>query len=206
MVKFVTAIFVVLIIVTSAHAADNKLGKQAQDFIGSLSNQVTTLNQDRSIDTTTRRQKFMQLVETGFDLPWIAKFVVGRPWRTATTNQQKEYLELFKNLVELTYSKRFIEYAQQKILVSGYKLGKRKFIFVESKLTDPKKPKGDINVVWRLVPKGNSFKIVDVVIAGISMAITQRNEYSAVIRRNNGRFDALLDAMRTQITKLRNNS
>ena len=206
MVKFVTAIFGVLIIVTSAHAADPNLGKQAQDFIGSLSNQVATLNQDRSIDTTTRRQKFMQLVETGFDLPWIAKFVVGRPWRTATTNQQKEYLELFKNLVELTYSKRFIEYAQQKILVSGYKLGKRKFIFVKSKLTDPKKPKGDINVVWRLVPKGNSFKIVDVVIAGISMAITQRNEYSAVIRRNNGRFDALLDAMRTQITKLRNNS
>ena len=77
MVKFVTAIFGVLIIVTSAHAADNKLGKQAQDFIGSLSNQVTTINQDRSIDTTTRRQKFMQLVETGFDLPWIAKFVVG---------------------------------------------------------------------------------------------------------------------------------
>ena len=109
-------------------------------------------------------------------------------------------------MVELTYSKRFIEYAQQKILVSGYKLGKRNFIFVESKLTDPKKPKGDINVVWRLVPKGNNFKIVDVVIAGISMAITQRNEYSAVIRRNNGRFDALLDAMRTQITKLRNNS
>ena len=206
MVKFVSTIFGILMIVTSAHAADNKLGKQAQDFIGSLSNQVTTLNQDRSIDTTTRRQKFMQLVETGFDLPWIAKFVVGRPWRTATTNQKKEYLELFKNLVELTYSKRFIEYAQQKIIVSGYKLGKRKFIFVESKLTDPNKPKGDINVVWRLVPKGNSFKIVDVVIAGISMAITQRNEYSAVIKRNNGRFDALLEAMRNQITKLRNNS
>ncbi|MEC9046050.1 MAG: ABC transporter substrate-binding protein, partial [Pseudomonadota bacterium] len=87
-----------------------------------------------------------------------------------------------------------------------YKLGKRKFIFVESKLTDPRKTKGDINVVWRLVPKGNSFKIVDVVIAGISMAITQRNEYSAVIKRNKGRFDALLEAMRNQITKLRNNS
>ena len=116
---------------------------------------------------------------------------------------KRQYLRLFKNLVELTYSKRFIDYSQQKIVVSGHKLGKRKFIFVESQLADPKNPKANINIVWRLVPKGNSFKIVDVVIAGISMAITQRNEYSAVIKRNNGSFGSLLAAMKVQIKKLR---
>ena len=85
-------------------------------------------------------------------------------------------------------------------------MGKRKFIFVESQLADPKNPKTNVNIVWRLIPKGNTFKIVDVVIAGISMAITQRNEYSAVIKRNNGSFDSLLAAMKIQIKKLRNAS
>ena len=191
---------------STAHAKDNGLGKDAQDFINSLSSQVAELNQNRSLDKITRQQKFMKLVERGFDLPWIAKFVLGRSWKTASPDQQKEYLSLFKNLVELTYSKRFIDYSQQKIIVSGHKMGKRKFIFVESQLADPKNPKANVNIVWRLVPKGNSFKIVDVVIAGISMAITQRNEYSAVIKRNNGSFDSLLAAMKVQIKKLRSAS
>ena len=206
MKKFIGAIFGLLIAMNTAHTKDNGLGKDAQDFINSLSSQVAELNQNRSLDKITRQQKFMKLVERGFDLQLIAKFVVGRPWKTASRDQKKEYLRLFKNLVELTYSKRFIDYSQQKIIVSGHKLGKRKFIFVESQLADPKNPKANINIVWRLVPKGNSFKIVDVVIAGISMAITQRNEYSAVIKRNNGSFESLLAAMKVQIKKLRSAS
>ena len=203
MKKFIGAIFGLLIVINAAHAKNNELGKHAENFINSLSSQVAELNQNRSLDNTTRQQKFMKLVEVGFDLPWIAKFVVGRPWTNASPDQQKEYLSLFKNLVELTYSKRFIDYSQQKIIVSGHKMGKRKFIFVESQLADPKNPKANVNIVWRLLPKGNSFKIVDVVIAGISMAITQRNEYSAVIKRNNGSFESLLAAMEVQIKKLR---
>ncbi len=206
MKKFIGAIFGLLIVINAAHAKNNELGKHAEDFINSLSSQVAELNQNRSLDNTARQQKFMKLVEMGFDLPWIAKFVVGRPWKTASPDQQKEYLSLFKNLVELTYSKRFIDYSKQKIIVSGHKLGKRKFIFVESQLADPKNPKTNVNIVWRLIQKGNSFKIVDVVIAGISMAITQRNEYSAVIKRNNGSFDSLLAAMKVQIKKLRSAS
>ena len=141
MKKFIGAIFGLLIAMSTAHAKDNGLGKDAQDFINSLSSQVAELNQNRSLDNTTRQQKFMKLVEMGFDLPWMAKFVVGRPWKTASPDQQKEYLRLFKNLVELTYSKRFIDYSQQKIIVSGHKMGKRKFIFVESQLADPKNPR-----------------------------------------------------------------
>ena len=203
MKKFIGAVLGLLIVTSTANAEKRELGGLAEAFIGSLSNQVAQLNQNRSLDSTTRRTKFMRLVERGFDLNWIAKFVVGRPWKTASPYQQKEYLDLFKNLVELTYSKRFIEYSQQRIIVLGHKLGKRKFIFVESQLVDPKNPKGNVNIVWRLIPKGNSFKIVDVVIAGISMAITQRNEYSAVIKRNNGSFDLLLAAMKVQLEKLR---
>ena len=206
MKKFIGAIFGLLIVIDAAHAKNNELGKHAEDFINSLSSQVAELNQDRSLNNTTRQQKFMKVVERGFDLPWIAKFVVGRPWKTASPDQQKEYLSLFKNLVELTYSKRFIDYSQQKIIVSGHKMGKRKFIFVESQLADPKNPKANVNIVWRLLPKENSFKIVDVVIAGISMAITQRNEYSAVIKRNNGSFESLLAAIKVQIKKLRSAS
>jgi len=79
MKKFIGAIFGLIIFVSAAHAKGNELGKHAQDFINSLSSQVAELNQNRSLDKITRQQKFMKLVERGFDLPWIAKFVVGRP-------------------------------------------------------------------------------------------------------------------------------
>ena len=95
MKKFIGAILGLLIIINVAHAKNNELGKHAENFIISLSSQVAELNQNRSLDNTTRQQKFMKLVERGFDLPWIAKFVVGRPWKTASPDQQKEYLSLY---------------------------------------------------------------------------------------------------------------
>ena len=63
MKKFIGAIFGLLIAMSTAHTKDNGLGKNAQDFINSLSSQVAELNQNRSLDNITRQQKFMKLVE-----------------------------------------------------------------------------------------------------------------------------------------------
>tara|TARA_B100001123_G_C15284954_1_gene1015294 strand:- start:1179 stop:1751 length:573 start_codon:yes stop_codon:yes gene_type:complete len=181
-------------------------GKRAENFIELLSSEVLELTQNRSLTTEHRRQKFGNLVEKSFDLPLIARFVLGRPWNSATLAQRKEYLELFMEIVELTYSKRFMEYSGQTIMVTGHALGKRKFILVNSQLSNPTKETANLKVVWRLIPRKNSFKIIDVAIEGISMAITKRNEYSSVIQRSGGQLSALLDAMRKQIAKLKKTS
>ena len=89
-----------------------------------------------------------------------------------------------------------------KISVLGHKIGKRKYIFVLSRIYDPDQSNINISVNWRLVPDGNSFKIVDVVIEGVSMGVTQRNEYASVLQRNGNSISALIKAMRQSLAML----
>ncbi len=71
-----------------------------------------------------------------------------------------------------------------------------------SRIYDPDQSNINISVNWRLVPDGNSFKIVDVVIEGVSMGVTQRNEYASVLQRNGNSISALIKAMRQSLAML----
>ena len=74
---------------------------------------------------------------------------------------------------------------------------------VKSEIIDPVNPQGNVLVDWRLIKDGETFKIVDVVIEGISMGITQRNEYTSVIESNGGKIDPLLARMEKILEGLR---
>ena len=182
--------------------SDNQSGVRAERFIDILSSEALKLATNTSLSSSDRRREIAKLLNQGFDMPWIARFVLGRNWRLANPQQRKEYLSLFQAIVEHTYSRQFTDYSGQKISVVGHKIGKRKYIFVLSRIYDPDQSNINISVNWRLVPDGNSFKIVDVVIEGVSMGVTQRNEYASVLQRNGNSISALIKAMRQSLAKL----
>ena len=183
---------------------DNQSGVRAERFIDILSTEALKLATNKSLSSSDRRQAIAKILNQGFDMLWIARFVLGRNWRLANPKQRKEYLDLFRAIVEHTYSRQFTDYSGQKISVVGHKIGKRKYIFVLSRIYDPNQSNINISVNWRLVPDGNSFKIVDVVIEGVSMGVTQRNEYASVLQRNGNSISALIEAMRQSLAKLEN--
>lgn len=177
-------------------------GQRAEDFIESLSAKAIELVSNQEITPDAKREGFANLLSDGFDMRWIGQFVLGRNWNLATPEQRAEYLDLFEKIIVFTYSKRFNDYSGQQVRVVGHKLGNRQYVFVTSQIFDPKRAGSSINVTWRLLPKAESFKIVDVVIEGVSMGISQRNEYNSVIQRNGGKIAALIDAMRENLSKL----
>ena len=184
-----------------AHSSD-EVGVRAERFIDTLSSAALKLATNTSLSSSERRQEIANILNQGFDMPWIARFVLGRNWRLATPEQRSDYLNLFQAIVEHTYSRQFTDYSGQKISVLGHKIGKRKYIFVLSRIYDPDQSNINISVNWRLVPDGNSFKIVDVVIEGVSMGVTQRNEYASVLQRNGNSISALIKAMRQSLAML----
>ena len=184
---------------TASHADD---GTRAKDFITVLSTKALALVADKSLDPQNRRQRFATLLEQGFDMPWIGQFVLGRNWNLATPEQRVDYLDLFKSIIVFTYSKRFDGYSGQQVKVTGQKFARRKYVFVSSKIFDPNRAGSGINVTWRLLPDQGTYKIVDVVIEGVSMGVTQRNEYASVIQRNGGKIASLIEAMRDNLAKL----
>lgn len=176
-------------------------GARAEQFIRVLSSEALALATDKTLTSRDRLAKISGLLSEGFDMPWIAQFVLGRNWRNASQSEREEYSSLFKAILEHSYSRQFTDYSGQKILILGHKLGSRNYMFVRSRIFDPERSNIDINVNWRLVPAGNSFKIVDIVIEGVSMAVTQRNEYASVLQRNGDSIPALINAMRKSLTK-----
>jgi phospholipid transport system substrate-binding protein len=96
-----------------------------------------------------------------------------------------------------TYARRFSEYSGQTFGITGARPEGERDVKVQSEIRRPDGP--PVAVTWRVRDRGGSFEIVDVEVEGVSMGVTQRNEFSAVIQRNGGSIDALLDAMRQQI-------
>ena len=168
-------------------------------FIQSLGDRAISILADKTITEEVRSTQFRNMLRDSFDLTTIARFVLGRnSWATATPAQQKEYMELFEALVVKTYSDRFALYTGEGFKVRSSAPEGDRDVIVNSAITRPDGSPGT-NVVWRVREKDGKMGILDVVVEGVSMSVTQRQEYSSVIQRNGGNIEALLTLMRERV-------
>jgi phospholipid transport system substrate-binding protein len=77
-----------------------------------------------------------------------------------------------------------------------------RFQLVTSRIIDPSKNQ-ELRLDWRVAEGESGLKIIDVVIEGVSMSITQRQEYASVIQNNGGKVQALIDALNKQMAALK---
>src|SRR5215472_16180825 len=73
----------------------------------------------RKISPTVRQARFRELFETDFDVPGIARFVLGRYWRSASEREQQEFLQLFEDYVVFVYSARLADFGGEIFKVRG---------------------------------------------------------------------------------------
>lgn len=169
-------------------------------FIQSLGDRAIALLANKEIPAEERDSQFRTILRDSFDLQTIARFVIGRSWMTATPEQQKEYMDLFEALVVKTYSDRFALYTGEGFKVRSSVPETDKDTIVNSNITRPD-GSASTTVTWRVRTKGDKMGIIDVVVEGVSMSVTQRQEYSSVIQRNGGDVGALLELMRKRVAE-----
>ena len=131
-------------------------------------------------------------------MDFIGKFVLGRNWRTATPAQRKAFIQVYRELNVKTWSKRFDEFKGKAFVFTGTTPSSSAGqVYVDSTVNmgegEPAKVK------WRVRQEGKSFKIVDIVIENVSLAITARNEYSGFIKNNPGGVDALIKDLQNKV-------
>jgi phospholipid transport system substrate-binding protein len=143
---------------------------------------------------TERLARFRELFQADFDGPGIARFVLGRYWRTASEEEQQEFLGLFEDYVVFVYGTRFSSLSGEALKIRGSRAEARGVI-VSSEIVSPG-GEAPVKVDWRLITDSGVFKISDVVIEGISMMVTQRSEFASVIQRHGGQVSGLLSLMR----------
>ena len=177
-----------------AQAVQNPSGK----FVQSLGDRAIKIMADKSISTTARKEQFRQILKDSFDLKTIGRFVIGRSWNAATPEQQNEYMTLFEELVVKSYGDRMSLYTGEGFEVVNARPESEKDTIVNSHITHPDGSK-PTDIDWRVRARDGKLGIIDVVVEGVSLSVTQRQEYSAVIQRNDGQIDGLLTLMRQQI-------
>jgi phospholipid transport system substrate-binding protein len=167
-------------------------------FVQTLGDNAITILADKTITTEQRSDKFRQILRDSFDLMTIGRFVIGRSWNSATEDQQKEYMKLFEELVVRTYGDRMSLYTGEGFEVVSSRPESEKDTIVTSHITHPDGSQPTV-IDWRLRQRNGKIGIIDVVVEGVSLSVTQRQEYASVIQRSGGKIDGLLDLMRQQI-------
>jgi phospholipid transport system substrate-binding protein len=190
--SLLTAAFIVLAgalapAIPAAAAADpaavvSNLGSRALEVLG------------KNAPQSQRVARFRELLREDFDVPEISRFVLGRYWNVATEEQRAEFVKLFEEYIALAYSTRLAEYTGETFKVTGSRPDAGGAI-VSSQIVRPAGA-APVKVDWRLTGRNGAYKISDVSVDGISMAVTQRSEFASVIQHNGGQVQGLITMLR----------
>jgi len=190
-----TILLAVAVAIVAPPAGADDANPAASAFMQSIGSKAIAELTDPAVPQPERQARFRALLDEHFDMAAIAKFTLGRYWRTATEEQRTEFRQLFEDFIVQSYSTRFAEYHGEGFVVVGSTTDERGTTVVHSKIDMPSSE--DIRVDWRLRAADGGFTIVDIVVEGVSMAVTQRSEFASVIQSRGG-IAGLLDALRAK--------
>jgi len=141
------------------------------------------------VETNSKEFKTKKLSEMALktvDIKGIAYYSLGNYRKELNDEQMKEYLSLFEKYFLKSFTSRLTDYSEPKIEVLSTKVLNPKYTIVKSVLlaTD-KKPA--VNIEWRVYTKNPDKPLIrDLIIEGLSLARTQKEEFASVIETNNG--------------------
>ena len=192
-----TVLFSALLVigVAQANAAEDTWNTDPTAFINHFSQASIDDILNANIDTVEKTARFRTVFNDSFDIPAISRFVLGRAWRRASDSEKQDFLAVFEDVIVYTWSRRFKQYTGQTIKVLGTSPDGDTGTLVNSVIKDLAGQ--TISVQWRLRQRGEGLRIVDIIIEGISMVITYRQDYTSVIRQNGG-IQGLLTELRKQ--------
>ena len=173
------------------YAAANDPGNYV---ISTTQKAINTLT-DQTITQEEKERRFGKLFDENFDIPSISRFVLGKYWKSSTKIQKKEFIVTFRNYIVKTYSSRFNEYTGEKLTLINYENESNpKLFIVHTALNRP----DDLPILidWRVGLKKDRYIILDIIIEGISLAVTQRSEFVSVIDQNDGNVDNLIKLLK----------
>jgi len=155
-------------------------------FMQDIGNHVLTIMSDRDRAEAARKDEFVKLCEQAFDVPKIAQFVLGRYWRTATDDEKKQYIAAFETHMIQVYWTYFSGYHGETFRIKAQRDEGNGTILVTTEILRGETGLPPVAVTWSLVKQGDSYKIRDASLEGVSQALTYRDEFGAIIERSGG--------------------
>ena len=190
--KFLIYIFFVLINLT---VINNSYSIEPDVFVQSTVNRASQVLSDN----LSKDQKIIELksiaAET-VDIKGIGMYTLGSYRKILSEDQKKEYAILFEQYFLKTFSSRLAEYSNPEIEVKSKEKLNKNYTMVSSVLVSTEQ-RPEVKIDWRIYTKNpDDLKIRDLIIEGLSLVRTQKEEFASIIESNNGDINALLASLK----------
>ena len=196
------ALLAALFIVSSGVVQAGEMEDSATAFVQDLEKEAIASLADTSKPRAERVNAFRSLFREKFAVGVIGRWTLGRSWRKATPEEQKEFLMLFEDLMVATYVDRLSSYAGEGLKYTKTVPVDENMSTVHTEIVRPDQADArPISVLWRVGRQGELYKVLDVVVQGASMSLTLQKEFTAIVR-NKGSVAGLIEELRKKTVEL----
>ena len=188
-VIFFTFVLLSFVNVNNSHSIESDV------FIQSTINRAHQALSDK-FTKEEKIEKLKSIAKDTVDINGIGFYTLGSYKKNITSDQKKIYISLFEQYFLKTFSSRLAEYSNPEIQVVSKKKLNENYTMVLSKLIGTEQ-RPEVTIEWRVHTKNpDELKIRDLIIEGLSLARTQKEEFSSIIENNDGDINALFNTLR----------
>ena len=170
--------------------------KNAENFILETTQNAKKIILNNAISDKDKREQLEKLALNAVDVAGLAKYTLGQERKNLSDKQISEFVSTFKVFFSKNLSNKLKDYSDQEVKVTGSKKISDNYVLVNSKIVSLK-DKQEIAVDWRVFLVDGNLIIRDLVVEGLSLARTQREEFASIIA--NKKFEGLIQSLNEYI-------
>ena len=145
--------------------------------------------------------KLNNIAEMSVDIDGIGMYTLGKYRKSLSQDQKIKYKKLFKSYFLKSFSSRLVDYSNPKINITSEKKINEKYTIVNTVLEETAK-NPEIKIDWRIYTKNPERPLIrDLIVEGLSLARTQKEEFKSILQNNNGEINFLFKALEEFIIK-----
>ena len=186
-------IFVIILFFASLNSIT--IASTSSNFIDDITNKASDILSSKD----TREIKIQELVKIGensVDIDGIGFYTLGKHRKNLNEDKKVEFKKIFREYFLKSFSTRLVEYKEAKIVVISEDIKNEKYTIVKSKLLATSN-RPEVAIDWRVYTKDPSKPLIrDLIIEGLSLARTQKEEFNSIIINNGGDINALFTTLK----------
>ncbi len=175
--------------------------EDASGFIAGLGRQAIHIMKDAELSAADRQQRFGALMNENFDLPKIARIVLGHYWQGTSDSERQQFTSVFADYTARIYSARFADYSAESFRVIKQRADSDTMSVVSTEITRVATGKS-VSVDWSVEKIPAGYKVTDISAGGASLVRAEREEFSSAIQHSGGSVATLIQQLRAKVTEL----
>lgn len=166
-------------------------------FIETLGGQTVDTLRDSKLTADAKLARLVALLNEATNLALIARLVLGRHWRDANEAQRLEYVRLFEALIVNNMAARLGRYGGESFAITDVRAADERDTVVATRVLRDNSPSWTIE--WRVRRENERCAVVDIIVEGVSMVVTQRSEMGDIVAQRG--IDGLIASMRERLQR-----